>query len=100
MVLAEAVGEAAGKLKQGQNMSVALIESDRFPKLAMQMIKMGEETGRLEEMLLRVANIYDKPVTGIYHSNACLDGTSAYYLFRVNNCRDHCFNFDGYFECK
>jgi general secretion pathway protein F len=60
LVLAEAVGEAAGKLKQGQNMSVALIESGRFPKLAMQMIKMGEETGRLEEMLLRVANIYDK----------------------------------------
>jgi len=26
----------------------------------MQMIKMGEETGRLEEMLLRVATIYDK----------------------------------------
>jgi len=60
LVLAQAVGEAAGKLKQGQNMSTALIESDRFPKLAMQMIKMGEETGRLEEMLLRVANIYDK----------------------------------------
>ncbi len=60
LVLAEAVGEAAGKLKQGQNMSVALVESDRFPKLAMQMVKMGEETGRLEEMLLRVANIYDK----------------------------------------
>lgn len=60
LVLAEAVGEAAVKLKQGQNMSTALVESDRFPKLAMQMIKMGEETGRLEEMLMRVANIYDK----------------------------------------
>jgi general secretion pathway protein F len=60
LVLADAVGEAAVKLKQGQNMSTALIESGQFPKLAMQMIKMGEETGRLEEMLLRVANIYDK----------------------------------------
>ncbi len=60
LVLAEAIGEAAGKLKQGQNMSAALVESNQFPKLAMQMIKMGEETGRLEEMLLRVANIYDK----------------------------------------
>lgn len=60
LVLAEAVGEAAGKLKQGQNMSTALVESERFPKLAMQMIKMGEETGKLEEMLLRVANLYDK----------------------------------------
>ena len=28
--------------------------------MAVQMIQMGEETGRLEEMLLRVADIYDK----------------------------------------
>jgi general secretion pathway protein F len=41
-------------------MSDALQEKGLFPKMALQMIKMGEETGRLEEMLLRVANIYDK----------------------------------------
>jgi general secretion pathway protein F len=41
-------------------MSDALLEKGLFPKMAMQMIKMGEETGRLEEMLLRVATIYDK----------------------------------------
>lgn len=58
--LAETVSIASEKLKQGGNMSEALVESGRFPKLALQMIKMGEETGRLEEMLLKVANIYDK----------------------------------------
>jgi general secretion pathway protein F len=58
--LAEAVSEATEKLKQGGNMSDALLASERFPKLALQMMKMGEETGRLEEMLLKVANIYDK----------------------------------------
>lgn len=30
------------------------------PYLTIQMVKMGEETGRLEKMLLRVATIYDK----------------------------------------
>jgi len=38
----------------------ALHNKGIFPKMAMQMIKMGEETGRLEEMLLRVATMYDK----------------------------------------
>jgi len=41
-------------------LSDALLEKRLLPKMAMQMIKMGEETGRLEEMLLRVAAIYDK----------------------------------------
>ncbi|MGR8998835.1 MAG: type II secretion system F family protein [Gammaproteobacteria bacterium] len=58
--LAAAIQDAEAQLKQGKNMSDALMGKGIFPKMAMQMIKMGEETGRLEEMLLRVANIYDK----------------------------------------
>jgi len=60
LVLAAAIQDAEEQLKQGKNMSDALLEKGIFPKMAMQMIKMGEETGRLEEMLLRVATIYDK----------------------------------------
>jgi len=41
-------------------MSDALVKTGIFPKMAVQMIRMGEETGHLEEMLLRVAEIYDK----------------------------------------
>ncbi|MGR9115829.1 MAG: type II secretion system F family protein [Gammaproteobacteria bacterium] len=59
-VLAEAIQDAEGQLKQGRPMSDALIEKAMLPKMAMQMIRMGEETGRLEEMLLRAATIYDK----------------------------------------
>jgi len=55
-------------------MSDALMESESFPKLAIQMIKMGEETGRLEEMLLRVATIYDKQLrTAIQRMLALLE---------------------------
>ncbi|MEE9356360.1 MAG: type II secretion system F family protein [Methylococcaceae bacterium] len=59
-VLSQALDKAEKNLKQGKNMSGAMIESGQFPKMAMQMIKMGEETGRMEEMLLRVATTYDK----------------------------------------
>ena len=60
LVLASAIADAEEQLKQGKHLSDALLEKRLFPKMAMQMIKMGEETGRLEEMLLRVATIYDK----------------------------------------
>jgi general secretion pathway protein F len=60
LVIADAVGETEEQLKQGKHLSDALLEKAIFPKMAMQMVKMGEETGRLEEMLLRVAKIYDK----------------------------------------
>ncbi|MDT4331248.1 type II secretion system F family protein [Methylomonas sp. MS20] len=59
-VLAESLDYAEGQLKQGRTLSEALSQQSLFPKLAVQMIKMGEETGRLEEMLMRVAGIYDK----------------------------------------
>jgi general secretion pathway protein F len=60
LVMAAAIADAEEQLKQGKHLSDALLEKHIFPKMAMQMIKMGEETGRLEEMLLRVATIYDK----------------------------------------
>ena len=60
IVIADLLEQAEQRLKQGDRMSDALIDGEVFPKLAVQMIKMGEETGRLEEMLLRVATIYDK----------------------------------------
>lgn len=59
-VLEELLADAEEQLKQGRTMSEALAKQNLFPKLAVQMIKMGEETGKLEEMLLRIAVIYDK----------------------------------------
>ncbi len=47
-------------LKDGQGLSKPLIESGQFPKMAVQMIKMGEESGKLEDMLIQVANTFDK----------------------------------------
>ena len=60
LVMADAIQDAEEQLKQGKHMYDALLDKDIFPKMALQMVKMGEETGRLEEMLLRVATMYDK----------------------------------------
>jgi len=59
-VIVDLLEQAEQRLKQGERMSDGLIDGEVFPKLAAQMIKMGEETGRLEEMLMRIATIYDK----------------------------------------
>jgi general secretion pathway protein F len=41
---------------------VPLAETGIYPRLATQMILVGEESGRLEEMLNRVAEVYDREV--------------------------------------
>ena len=58
--LREVLVEAETNLRNGKGLSKALIESGQFPKMAVQMIKMGEESGKLEEMLLNVSETYAK----------------------------------------
>lgn len=58
LVLSEAVAQAGVRLKEGGEMSLALEEAGYFPILVLQMIKLGEETGRLPQMLAKMAEIY------------------------------------------
>ena len=59
-VLAGTLGNVYNRVKEGERLSKPLGEIDMFPSLAIQMITVGEETGRLSEMLLRVAENYEK----------------------------------------
>mgnify|MGYP001555982354 CR=1 FL=1 len=61
-VLAEAVGQAAEEVKTGGGLGFALTQSKRFPKLALQMISVGEESGELDTMLMKVADTFDVEV--------------------------------------
>lgn len=61
-VLSAAVGEAAEQVKTGGALGLALSESKQFPKLALQMISVGEESGELDAMLMKVADTFDVEV--------------------------------------
>jgi len=61
-LLAAGVASATEEVKRGGALANALMHTKVFPKLAIQMVSVGEETGRLDEMLLRVANTYDREV--------------------------------------
>ena len=49
-------------VKTGRGLADPLQDAGGFPKLAVQMIRVGEETGQLQEMLLQVADAYDGEV--------------------------------------
>jgi len=49
-------------MQEGKNLADPLLKSGHFPVLAIQLIRVGEETGSLEKMLLQIADIYDDEV--------------------------------------
>ena len=59
MALADAVDKASEEVKTGGGLAFALGQSKRFPRLALQMISVGEESGSLDDMLLKVADTFD-----------------------------------------
>jgi general secretion pathway protein F len=60
--LAEGLDAAVAGLKEGRGMSEPLLAADLFPRLGVQMMRVGEETGRLDAMLMEVAEVYDREV--------------------------------------
>jgi general secretion pathway protein F len=62
VVLASALDGVIAKLREGKGFGRPLAETALYPRLATQMILVGEESGRLEEMLMRVADVYDREV--------------------------------------
>ncbi|HEU4438138.1 MAG TPA: type II secretion system F family protein [Methylomirabilota bacterium] len=54
-VMARAVDRLADGVRRGAGLAGPMADSGAFPALATHMVRVGEETGRLEEMLLRVA---------------------------------------------
>jgi len=61
-VLAQALDGVVTRLREGKGFGVPLAETGVYPRLATQLILVGEESGRLEEMLNRVAEVYDREV--------------------------------------
>ncbi|MGB9627183.1 MAG: type II secretion system F family protein [Thermodesulfobacteriota bacterium] len=62
LAFSKAIGTTHDRLREGKGISKSLMETGVFPPLALHMIGVGEETGRLDEMLLRVAEVYEENV--------------------------------------
>lgn len=61
-VIAKVVDGARTSIREGQKISTPLAQSALFPGMVTHMIDIGEETGRLSEMLAKVSDFYDREV--------------------------------------
>lgn len=61
-VIAEAIIKVHDSVKEGESIVHPLEASGVFPPMVISMIDVGEETGQLPEMLLKIAEVYDDEV--------------------------------------
>ena len=61
-LITKAIGEAKVSIRDGSRLSTPLAASGLFPMMVTQMIDIGEETGRMSEMLVKVSDFYDQEV--------------------------------------
>ena len=61
-IVAQAIQQIAEGVKQGEGVARPMRRTGVFPSLAVHLIEVGEETGRLDSMLLQLSDVYDKDV--------------------------------------
>jgi type IV pilus assembly protein PilC len=59
-VYKKAITESARDVERGTALAVALARAEVFPPLLPQMISVGEETGKLDEVLLKIATYFEQ----------------------------------------
>ena len=59
-IIASTIDTVVKGAKEGKGIAGPLSRANVFPPLALSMIKVGEETGQLDTMLLKVADTYEK----------------------------------------
>lgn len=62
VVVSNAIQKVHDSVKEGESIVSPLEKSGIFPPMVVSMIDVGEETGQLPEMLLKVADVYDDEV--------------------------------------
>jgi type IV pilus assembly protein PilC len=67
-VIQEELSEAAKEVKNGKPLSEALSKSKHFPPIVFQMLAVGEETGQIDTILVKVADFYDEEVDTVIDS--------------------------------
>jgi type IV pilus assembly protein PilC len=62
IVVSDAIQNVHDRVKEGESIVAPLEKSGIFPPMVISMIDVGEETGQLPEMLLKIADVYDDEV--------------------------------------
>jgi type IV pilus assembly protein PilC len=61
-VIADSIRDTIVQVREGNTLSDSLERTGHFPELALEMIRVGEQTGSLPDMLNHVADFYDEDV--------------------------------------
>lgn len=59
-VISSAMGRVVSGVKKGEGLARPIKQEGVFPLFAVHLLEVGEETGRLDEMLLQIADTYDR----------------------------------------
>lgn len=71
-VIEKELAEAAQQVKEGKQLSEVLGQSPHFPKIVSQMLAVGEETGKTDVVLIKVADFYEEEVATAIDSLASI----------------------------
>ena len=64
-VIARDIAMVRKKVMEGKDMTEPLSKIEYFPDMVSQMVKVGEQTGSLDQMFLRVAEVFEEEVNGL-----------------------------------
>lgn len=67
-VIQEELAEAAKQVQNGKPLSIAIAGGKHFPPIVPQMLAVGEETGQIDTILVKVADFYDEEVDTVIDS--------------------------------
>ena len=62
VIVSKAINDIHGAVKEGESIVTPMTASNVFPPMVISMVDVGEETGKLPDMLLKVADVYDDEV--------------------------------------
>jgi general secretion pathway protein F len=71
-LISEAIEAATVDVEKGRGLGQSLGQGHTFPQLAVQMIEVGEHSGNLEEMLIKIADVYEREVETLVMSMTAL----------------------------
>jgi len=67
-VISQELIKAAAEVREGRQLSQALEKSNLFPPIVSQMLSVGEETGKTDVVLVKVAEFYEEEVDAVVNS--------------------------------